>query len=110
MTAPLQFPSSASLSRSCHPSIFARADYWRRSQPALNSRAGHKEWSHFCIFGAELELIVNFSLMEHDIADDARVCETPRIAIIVRLNDGTWAGDIDQFSPESTMIGEQRTD
>jgi hypothetical protein len=85
-------------------------DYWRRSQPRVEGTAGHKEWSHFCAFNAELSVIVNFSLMEQTRSGDGRVHEVPRVVVMLNRSDGTWDGDITQFPAESAKIGKRRTD
>jgi hypothetical protein len=102
--------SSASLLGGIPPSVFARTDYWRRSQACVDGEPGHKEWSHFCAFTPQLSTVVNFSLMEQTRSSDRRVSEIPRVVIMVNRSDGIWDGDIAQFPVGSAHTGERRTD
>jgi hypothetical protein len=105
----LRSPSDAFSRRRIPPIIFARSDYWRRSQSRIDGDIGHKEWSHFCAFAPDLSVIVNFSLMEWVSPSDRGRQEIPRVVMIIR-RDGIWRGDLVQFSAEDAQIGERQTD
>src|SRR5688500_13746065 len=76
---------------------FARSDYWRRAPHRSGDSALHKEWGHFCAATPELDVIINFSLMEHAWCGGA---EIPRVTMIVRHDRDVWEGDVVQYAPE----------
>lgn len=94
MSAPRSFDLGAALIR--------QSDYWRRSPASAGGRAGHKEWSHFCVFGPPVDLLVNVSLMDEPRGGVARV-ETPRLTLLARDSDG-WDGDVRSFRPNSARL------
>ncbi|MBI4516545.1 MAG: hypothetical protein HY699_12105 [Deltaproteobacteria bacterium] len=81
-----------------------RIDFVRRSPFALGGARHHKEWQHFVVLSAELDLLVNFSY-----CDDARPralqgAEFPRLVLLLR--ERGWDGDVEQFAmAEATSRG-----
>jgi hypothetical protein len=87
-------------------SAFTRSDYWRRAPPQSGESVLHKEWSHFCAATPELDVIINFSLMEHVWCGGA---EIPRVTMIVRHDRNVWEGDVVQYAPGEAIIGQAQT-
>jgi hypothetical protein len=83
------------------PSPFERTDYWRRSPAAQGGRPGHKEWTYFCVFGHNLEVLVNFSLMDR-LGERTRALDVARIALLV-CEDGRWDGDVEEFRADDVV-------
>ena len=72
-------------------------DYLRRSPFSLGGEGCHKEWLHFVIHTAELDLLVNFSLVDDVRPEAAPGTEFPRTVVLVRdatQPDAGWDGDI----------------
>jgi hypothetical protein len=101
--------NGGSLSQGLSPLIFERSDFWRMPRDRFRS-AKYKEWSHFCVLAEKINVIVNFSLMARGASSDGETSEIPRVAILVRQSDGTWNGDVAQFSAESATTGDRATD
>ena len=83
-------------------SALARSDYLRRSPSSLGGPAGHKEWLHFCIYGGELDVLVNFSLCDDVRADAPPGTEFARITVLVR--EETWDGDVDLYPASEVRV------
>jgi len=78
-------------------------DYLRRSPFGVGGAGSHKEWLHFVVHTAELDLLVNFSLVDDVRPEAAPGTEFPRIVVLVRdaSQGGTgWDGDIELFEPD----------
>ena len=94
--------------------LFAAMDYWRRAPagssapPGYNAAPGYKEWSHFSIMGAELDLLINFSLMEdRQLAPPARR-EVGRLTVLYRDGAGRWDGEVERYDePAVSVLGGQ---
>jgi hypothetical protein len=78
------------------PTMCARTDYWRRSPALRGGRAGHKEWSYFCVFARDLELLANFSLMDDSRAAQKGGPEAARVVLLACEGGRHWDGDVDQ--------------
>lgn len=91
-------------------SPYARMDYWRCSPARLGGRAGHKEWSHFFVFGPGIDLLINFNLSESGHAAAAGMPETARVLAIARLTGNRWAGGIATFEPHEVDVSAGRLD
>src|SRR5208283_103242 len=83
--------------------LILQGDYWRRSPASAGGPAGHKEWSHFCVLGKEVNLLLNFSMTDFSHGEGLRV-EVPRVTAIARLNDGTWEGDVETYTPDDVEL------
>jgi hypothetical protein len=85
------------------------SDYLRRSPASAGGRIGHKEWTHFCVFGEQVDLMVNFSLMDGVQTGATPAAEVPRLALLVR-DTGGWEGDVDRFTADEVDIAGGRID
>lgn len=104
MTSPTTLSESALLT-----ALIERGDHWRRSPASVGGRVGHKEWSHFCVFGDGIELLLNWSLMD----DTGSVCprvEVPRITWLVRTEHGGWDGELEEQDRARTSVCGGRID
>lgn len=86
-----------------------RSDYLRRSPASAGGHAGHKEWTHFCVFGDEVDLMLNFSLMDGVQTGMTSRAEVPRLALMTRDGVG-WEGDVDRFAAEEVDFSGGRID
>ena len=87
-------------------SILERSDYWRRSPATAGGQAGHKEWSYFCVFGDQVTLVANLSIMDQPSLtgrDSGRI-EAARVVVLVRDAGGRWQGNIEDCPPEQVAI------
>ena len=64
-----------------------RTDFFRRSPARLGGPADHKEWQHFIIHDAGLELLVNFSLADTVRWDGRPGQESGRLIVVARQGD-----------------------
>ncbi|MEN0062754.1 MAG: hypothetical protein AAGA48_11430 [Myxococcota bacterium] len=69
-----------------------RTDWFRRPPSRIGFEPGFKEWMHFCIYAGGLDLLVNFSEVDHPSGSDTDVRQT----LMVQMND-RWHGAIDTF-------------
>lgn len=83
--------------------LIRRGDGWRRSPASVGGAAGHKEWSHFCVFADELMVLVNWSLSDRRHGRGARI-EEPRLGVLVRTQGGGWDGDVETFDARSLAV------
>jgi hypothetical protein len=84
--------------------LFAAMDYWRCAPADSSARPGFKEWSHFSIMGDELDLLINFSLM-----DDLQLAPRPghevgRLTVLFRDDAGRWDGEVDRCDDGSVSV------
>jgi len=89
--------------------LIERGDHWRRSPASVGGRVGHKEWSHFCVFGDGIELLLNWSLMDDTGSFRPRV-EVPRVTWLVRSDAGGWDGELEEFDSEHVAVRGGRID
>jgi hypothetical protein len=76
--------------------------YFRRSKFVFDQVAGHKEWLHFCIHAPEVDLLVNFSLVD-DVRHRARAgAEFARVVCLAR--ESSWVGDLDEFARDEVHV------
>jgi hypothetical protein len=76
--------------------------YWRGSPLRLGDAPGYKEWLHFCIYAAEVDLLVNFSIVDELAAHGAEAREFARITCLVHTRAG-WDGDVLGFAPDQVI-------
>jgi hypothetical protein len=88
--------------RASFAELIAQGDPWRRSPASAGGPPGHKEWSHFCVFGDGITLLANLSLMDAAHGAGASI-EVPRLTLLARTPDG-WAGDVDAFAPGAAAV------
>lgn len=82
-----------------------RGDAFRRCPATHADGARHTEWSHFCVFGDGLCVIVNLSL--GDGASAGRL--VPRVAAMVFV-DGAWHGEVDTLRLADVDVAAGRID
>lgn len=81
-----------------------RADYLRRSPALAGGPGGHKEWLHFCVYGDEVDVLVNFSLVDDVREGAAPGTEYARVVVLVRDPAlGGWDGDVELFPAEEVF-------
>lgn len=68
------------------------SDWLRRSPARVGGRGGHKEWLHFCIYAGEIDVLVNFSVLD-DLRPDAARAELARTTLLVR-SGSAWSGEV----------------
>lgn len=71
--------------------LIRRSDYWRRSSGSARGPIGHKEWMHFSVLSPDVDLLINFSLV-----DDRHRREVPSLVFLVRPREGPWDGWIER--------------
>lgn len=84
-----------------------QGDYLRRSPFSVGGDGFHKEWLHFVVHTAELDLLVNFSLVDDVRPEAAPGAEFARTVVLVRdasQPNGGWDGDIELFEPEDCRV------
>ena len=79
--------------------VLARVGFLRRTPALWGGPSGHKEWLHFAVRHGDLDLLLNYSLV-----DDVRVgtpsgVERGRAIAIARV-DGRWVGGLDEVTPD----------
>jgi hypothetical protein len=79
------------------------SDHWRRSPASAGGLAGHKEWTHFCVLGSGVELLVNFSLMDGVQSGTGAGAEVPRLAVLARDRKG-WEGGVARFAADEVVL------
>jgi hypothetical protein len=79
-----------------------RSDYFRRSPASLGGPGGHKEWLHFCVYGPEIDILVNFSLCDDVRANAEQDTEFARITVLVR--ETKWQGDVDLYPANEVVV------
>jgi hypothetical protein len=70
-----------------------RSGYLRRSTPRFAATALHREWLHFCVDAAGLELIVNISAVETGQGERVRWT-------VLACSGGVWEGDVEEVDAE----------
>jgi len=84
-------------------SRLAASDHWRRAPHVDRGVAIHKEWHHFCVFDARVEMLANWSLMDGVQTGASVVGEVPRVVALARDAAG-WVGDVDRFEPAEVEV------
>jgi hypothetical protein len=79
------------------------SDHWRRSPASAGGQAGHKEWTHFCVLGSGVDLLVNFSLMDGVQTGGGGGAEVPRLAVLAR-DAGGWVGGVARFEVDVVAV------
>ena len=79
------------------------SDWLRRSPARVGGPGGHKEWLHFCIYAGEVDVLVNFSMLD-DLRPDARHAELARTTLLVR-SGSAWSGEVQTHdAAEVTLV------
>lgn len=77
--------------------------YLRRSPFTVGGPGDHKEWLHFVVHAGELDLLVNFSLVDDVRPGAPPGAEFPRLVVLTRTRGG-WDGDIERFEPDEVEV------
>jgi len=78
-------------------------DYARRPPPRSDGSSHHKEWHHFVVLGAGVDLLVNFSTCAEGLGA-GNTAETARIVLLVRTGTGGWRGCVESFAPGRVRV------
>jgi hypothetical protein len=89
--------------------LFAAMDYWHRAPASARPSPGYKEWSHFSIMGDELDLLINFSLMENPRHGDSQTAPRPRrevghLTLLYRDAAGCWDGEVERYDGTAVSV------
>lgn len=79
------------------------SDWLRRSPAPVGGPGGHKEWLHFCVYAGEVDVLVNFSVLD-DLRPDAGGAELARTTLLVRSGNA-WSGEVQSHvESEVTLV------
>jgi hypothetical protein len=84
------------------PAAIDASDYFRRSPWRAGGPRGHKEWMHFCISFAGLELLVNLSVADDHRPSAAPGSELARVSVLA--HERSWTGAIDLYPSEDVQV------
>jgi hypothetical protein len=79
----------------------ANRDHFRRPWRGQNPGT-HKEWLHFAIYGANVDVLVNFSVVDDTRARAPLGSELARITCLVR--ERAWEGDVDLWPSHEVVV------
>ena len=73
--------------------VITLSDHFRLATSDFSYPNWYKEWHHFCVFGPNIQVILNFNLgyLAASAAEDLQVA---RVILLVR-QENSWIGDID---------------
>lgn len=77
--------------------------YLRGSGLRLGDEAGHKEWLHFCVSNDDLDLLLNFSVVDEIGATLEAPREAARVTCLLHA-DGAWSGDMLKLGTRSVSV------
>jgi len=80
----------------------SESDYFRRSDARFRGVSGHKEWLHFAVHAAGMDVLTNFSIVDDVRPVAPRGAEIARITTLVRGE--SWGGDIDQYANDEIDV------
>lgn len=75
-------------------------DYFRRSPWRLGGPRGHKEWLHFCVSDASLDLLINLSIVDDLRPNLERPHDLARVSVLAHTS--AWSGAIELY-PDSEV-------
>lgn len=81
--------------------LIDRIDYFRRSPARVGGPGEFKEWMHFCIYGDDLDLLVNFSEVD-DIRPGARGRSVARMTVLARTD--RWVGGVEEVPADALHV------
>jgi len=81
--------------------LIPRLDYFRRPPSRIGGEVGFKEWMHFCVYGEELDLLVNFSEVD-DLRKGAAGRSRARLTVLARRD--RWIGGVEEYGADETEI------
>jgi hypothetical protein len=100
-------PSFAEASPSALDWSIRNGDWLRRAPGRVGGAGAHKEWLHFCVYGDDVDLLINFSIVD-DVRETAGPrsheahSEHARLTILVR--ERTWTGEVRSFPIRDVAI------
>lgn len=83
-------------------------DWLRRSPGRVGGAGDYKEWLHFCVYGDDLDVLINFSVVD-GLRDSAsslrhgRHDEHARLTLLVRERE--WVGEVQSFPATDVSVG-----
>jgi len=81
--------------------LLERVDHWHVGAEARPEDRGTKEWQHFCVFSREIDLLINFSVMDGIQSGSDPSGRVARVAVIARTA-GRWLGFVSRV-PASAL-------
>ena len=78
----------------------ARVGFLRRTPTLWGGPPGYKEWLHFAVRCGDLDLLLNYSLVDDVRPEATPGAERARTIAIARV-DGRWTGGLDEEAPEA---------
>jgi hypothetical protein len=88
-----------------------QGDYFRRSPGRHGRPAGFKEWLHFCIYGEDLDALLNFSVVD-DVREVAPLAEeVGRVtALLHDPSEAVWGGGVAAVDRDQLHVGGGKID
>lgn len=83
--------------------LLGRVDHWHIDGVTQRQDVGSKEWQHFCVFTPELDLLINFSLMDGIQTGTDPAERTARVSVLAR-RDGGWTGGVERVAPQDLTV------
>ena len=80
----------------------SHGDWLRRSPARFGGAGAHKEWLHFCVYGAGVDVLANFSLVDDVRLGHGRPGELARTTLLVR--ETRWMGEIARHAGRDVEI------
>ncbi len=78
------------------------SDWLRRSPARVGGRGAHKEWLHFCVYAGDVDVLVNFSVLD-DLRPDAGRAELARTTLLVRTGSA-WTGEVQSLAAADVKL------
>lgn len=76
--------------------LLARLDHWHVDSEPRAEDTGTKEWQHFCVFTREVDLLINFSLMDGVQTGSDPAARVGRVAVLAR-HRGRFGGGVERI-------------
>ena len=84
-----------------------RLDYFRRA-PQVGRKREHREWLHFCVRAPEVDVIVNFSLLDDPFPSPN--ADRERGYVMTLVHDGSWSGSMAAVASDVLDVRRGRID
>lgn len=78
-------------------------DHFRRSPSRIGGPSGHKEWQHFLVHALDVDILLNFNLVDDRWADEHQDGEVHRLIFLVR-HAGAWRGGIERYDRSDVAL------
>ena len=86
-----------------------RMDHWRCAVRAPLQSSGFKEWQHFALFTGDVDVLINFSLMNGVQVSANPNAIVPRLVALVRDPQG-WRGAVETFGLDDVDVASGNID